>query len=68
MNNKKRLTKVLVYVLTLIVTIVFSGCTDKKPKEGMEFVVVTIHEKNVGDKNISYNPYNFNSLLKIILF
>lgn len=37
-----------------------SGTQYSKAKEGMEYVIVTVKYKNVGDKeNVSYNPYDF---------
>ena len=36
-----------------------SGKEYEKPKDGMEFVIVTVKYKNVGDEKISYNPYDF---------
>lgn len=37
-----------------------AGGNYDKPKEGMEFVIVTIQIKNIGDKdNLSYNPYGY---------
>lgn len=35
------------------------GTTIDKPKTGMEFVIVHVFVKNVGDTVISYNPYYF---------
>lgn len=39
-----------------------SGKEYEKPKDGMEFVIVTVKYKNVGDEKISYNPYDFKML------
>lgn len=33
-----------------------------KPKDGMEFVIVTVNYKNTGKEKISYNPYDFKML------
>ena len=29
------------------------------PKEGMEYIIVTVKYRNVGDENITFNPYDF---------
>lgn len=39
-----------------------SGKEFDKPKDGMEFVIVTVKYKNVGDEKISYNPFDFKML------
>jgi len=40
-----------------------SGSEYIKPKEGMEYVIVTVKYKNIGTKDtISYNPYDFKML------
>lgn len=37
-----------------------SGSTYDKPKDGMEYIIVTVQYKNNStDENISYNPYDF---------
>lgn len=37
-----------------------SGKQFDEPKDGMEYVIVTVQYRNVGDsRNISYNPYDF---------
>ena len=33
-----------------------------KPKDGMEYVIVTVKYKNTGAEKISYNPYDFKML------
>lgn len=33
-----------------------------KPKDGMEYVIVTVKYKNAGEEKISYNPYDFKML------
>lgn len=39
-----------------------SGKEYEKPKDGMEYVIVTVKYKNTGDEKISYNPYDFKML------
>lgn len=39
-----------------------SGKEFDKPKDGMEFIIVTVKYKNVGDENISYNSLDFKML------
>lgn len=39
-----------------------SGKEFDKPKDGMEFIIVTVKYKNVGDEKISYNPFDFKML------
>lgn len=36
-----------------------AGTEFDKPKDGMEFVIVTVLIKNGGEKEISYNPFDF---------
>lgn len=36
-----------------------SGSNFDKPKDGMEFVIVTVEYENTGNDRISYNPYDF---------
>lgn len=36
-----------------------NGSDYDKPKDGMEFVIVTVFIKNGGNSEISYNPYDF---------
>jgi hypothetical protein len=36
-----------------------NGCEFDKPKDGMEFVIVTVSIKNGGKDEISYNPFDF---------
>lgn len=39
-----------------------SGKEFDKPKDGMEYIIVTVKYKNVGDEKISYNPFDFKML------
>nr|WP_243462948.1 DUF4352 domain-containing protein [Mesobacillus boroniphilus] len=36
-----------------------AGSEFDQPKDGHEYVVVTVEIENAGDENISYNPFDF---------
>ncbi|MBT2692670.1 DUF4352 domain-containing protein [Bacillus sp. ISL-55] len=46
-------------VLTVTKVDKSAGSDFDKPKDGHEYVVVTVEIENAGDENISYNPFDF---------
>lgn len=46
-------------VLTVTKVEKSAGSDFDKPKDGHEYVVVTVEIENAGDENISYNPFDF---------
>lgn len=47
------------YVLTVTNVEKSAGSDFDQPKDGNEFVIVTVEINNAGDENISYNPFDF---------
>jgi len=46
-------------VLTVTKAVKSAGSEYDQPKDGHEYVVVTVVIENAGDENISYNPFDF---------